>query len=57
MGLILVKSFGEEFSSYLTGLIEGDGSIIVPDSDTKSYRPFFEIVFHIEWWRSRSPLE
>jgi len=54
MGLILVKPSGEEFASYLTGLIEGDGSIIVPDSKTKSYRPFFEIVFHIEW---RSPLQ
>jgi len=48
MVLVLVKPSGEEFASYLTGLIEGDGSIIVPDSDTKSYRPFFEIVFHIE---------
>jgi len=40
MGLVLVKPSGEEFASYLT-VIEGDGSIIVPDSKTKSYKPFF----------------
>lgn len=48
VGLVLVKGSGLEFSSYLTGLIEGDGSIIVPAEDTNSYRPFFEIVFHIQ---------
>jgi len=36
------------FPNYLAGLIEGDGSIIVPDEHTKSYTPYFEIVFHIE---------
>lgn len=34
------------FSSYLAGLIEGDGSIIVPTKNIKSYNPYFEIVFH-----------
>jgi hypothetical protein len=32
-------------SSYLAGLIESDGSIIVPGVNIKSYKPFFEIVF------------
>lgn len=32
-------------SSYLAGLIESDGSIIVPGKDVKSYKPFFEIAF------------
>ena len=36
------------FASYLTGLIEGDGSIIVPTKDITSYKPFFEITFHID---------
>jgi len=35
-------------SSYLAGLIESDGSIIVPAENIKSYKPFFEIVFHLE---------
>lgn len=35
-------------SSYLAGLIESDGSIIVPGVNIKSYKPFFEIVFHSE---------
>ena len=51
MGLVIVKPSSvasEEFAPYLAGLIEGDGSIIVPEHTTKSYRPFFEIVFHIE---------
>lgn len=34
-------------SSYLAGLIESDGSIIVPGENIKSYKPFFEIVFHL----------
>jgi hypothetical protein len=34
------------FPSYLAGLIEGDGSIIVPTDNIKSYKPYFEIVFH-----------
>ena len=48
LGLVLVRGSGLEFSSYLTGLVEGDGSIVVPAEETKSYRPFFEIVFHIQ---------
>jgi hypothetical protein len=36
------------FASYLSGLIEGDGSIITPKKGIKSYRPFFELVFHID---------
>jgi len=35
------------FPSYLSGLIEGDGSIIVPGININSYKPYFEIVFHI----------
>ena len=35
------------FPSYLAGLIEGDGSIIVPGQKIHSYNPYFEIVFHI----------
>jgi LAGLIDADG endonuclease len=35
-------------SSYLAGLIESDGSIVVPGKDIKSYKPFFEITFHLE---------
>jgi hypothetical protein len=38
----------KNFSFYLTGLIESDGSIIVPNESIKSYKPFFEIVFHIK---------
>lgn len=37
-----------EFSHYLAGLIEGDGTIIVPAKGIISYTPYFEIVFHIE---------
>jgi hypothetical protein len=33
-------------SSYLAGLIESDGSIVVPAENIKSYKPFFELVFH-----------
>jgi hypothetical protein len=36
------------FPSYLAGLIEGDGSIIVPGKNINSYNPYFEIVFHIQ---------
>lgn len=38
-----------EFGSYLAGLIEGDGSIAVHDSSSKSqkYSPKFIIVFHV----------
>lgn len=36
------------FASYLYGLIEGDGSIVTPKKGIKSYRPFFELVFHID---------
>jgi hypothetical protein len=36
------------FASYLTGLIEGDGTIITPAKEITSYRPFFEIIFHID---------
>lgn len=36
-----------KFSNYLAGLIEGDGSIIVPKTHITSYRPYFEIVFAI----------
>jgi hypothetical protein len=45
-----VISYKEKFNlaAYLTGLIEGDGSIVVPQKHIKSYRPFFEIVFHID---------
>lgn len=32
----------------MAGLIESDGSIIVPNENIKSYRPFFELVFHID---------
>ena len=42
------KSNLNNFSSYLAGLIESDGSIVVPNEQIKSYKPFFEIVFHIE---------
>lgn len=28
-------------------MIEGDGSIIVPKENIKSYSPYFEITFHI----------
>lgn len=38
----------KRFASYLAGLIEGDGSIITPKDNITSYRPFFEIVFHID---------
>lgn len=40
----------EEYNipSYLAGLIEGDGSIVVPGENIKSYNPYFEIVFHIK---------
>lgn len=36
------------FASDLSGLIEGDGSIVTPKKGIKSYRPFFELVFHID---------
>jgi len=36
------------FASYLSGHIEGDGTIIVPSKNITSYRPYFEIVFHID---------
>jgi hypothetical protein len=36
------------FPSYLAGLIEGDDSIIVPGLNINSYKPYFEIVFHIQ---------
>lgn len=32
----------------MAGLIEGDGSIIVPSKNITSYSPYFEIVFHIK---------
>lgn len=35
-------------SSYLVGLIESDGSIIVPKEHIKSYKPNFKLVFHIK---------
>ena len=38
----------KNFASYLSGLIEGDGTIIVPSKNITSYRPYFEIVFHID---------
>src|ERR1700709_827297 len=46
---LLLYSFKKtNLSSYLAGLIESDGSIIVPAENIKSYKPFFEIVFHLE---------
>jgi hypothetical protein len=42
----------EKFISYLTGLIEGDGTIIVPKNDRSSkgklYYPSIQIVFHLK---------
>lgn len=38
----------KNLSSYLAGLIESDGSIIVPKENIKSYKPSFEIVFHMD---------
>jgi len=32
-------------STYLAGLIESDGSIVIPNNNIKSYKPFFEIAF------------
>jgi hypothetical protein len=32
----------------LTGLIEGEGSIIIPAPIIKYYRPYFEIIFRID---------
>lgn len=37
-----------ELPHYLAGLIEGEGSVIVPAKGITSYSPYFEIVFHIE---------
>ena len=37
-----------EFPHYLAGLIEGDGTIVVPAKGITSYTPYFEIIFHIE---------
>jgi hypothetical protein len=49
--LALISPFNyqdkNKFSTYLAGLIEGDGTIIVPAKNITSYRPYFEIVFHI----------
>lgn len=47
-GLTVIPKSSNRLASYLAGLIEGDGSIIVPGEGTKSYRPYFEIVFHIQ---------
>ena len=44
----IIINKNSKFSSYLAGLIEGDGSIIVPKENIKSYNPYFEIVFHID---------
>lgn len=46
--LILSRKNNNNFATYLAGLIEGDGSIIVPSYNVKSYNSFFEIVFHIK---------
>ena len=35
-------------SSYLAGLLESDGSIIVPADNITSYKPYIEFVFHID---------
>lgn len=42
------KSEASPLSSYLAGLIESDGSIVVPGNNIKSYKPFFEIAFHLD---------
>ena len=42
------QSAAPPLSSYLAGLIESDGSIIVPNNNIKSYKPFFEIAFHLD---------
>lgn len=42
----LCKLENSNLSSYLAGLIESDGSIVVPAENIKSYKPFFELVFH-----------
>lgn len=47
LAIIVSSSYQSDFGSYLAGLIEGDGAIVVPEKGVKSYRPFIEIVFHI----------
>jgi hypothetical protein len=44
----LCKLQKSNLSSYLAGLIESDGSIIVPSGNVKNYKPYIEIVFHMD---------
>jgi len=46
---IITSPFNENFCTYLTGLIEGDGSIIVPkDLFSKLSNPSVQICFHLK---------
>lgn len=49
---ILASNFNENFCTYLTGLIEGDGSIIVPKEErskkNKKNYPSVQICFHLK---------
>jgi|ERR1700680_70601 hypothetical protein len=47
LAIIVSSSYQSDFGSYLAGLIEGDGSIVVPEKGVKSYRPVIEIALHI----------
>jgi len=51
---LILSVSNNNFSSYLVGLIEGDGSIIVPTENIKSYKPYLPSRLRREGLRSLS---